>query len=80
MWEVKKRSIISKTGTKISKTGTKQVLKSVKQVLNSVKHSINEVKTQSNGRVNLIYSINQPWDPETGCVPTPLGSPTGVSN
>ena len=53
-------------------------LNSVKQVLNSVKHVINEVKLTANGRVNLKYSINQPRDPKTGCVPRPLGSPTGV--
>ena len=62
----------------------KQVINSVKQVLNTVKQVLNSVKTvikqsysQSNGRVNSIYSINQSRDPKTGCVPAPLGSPTG---
>ena len=60
---------------------------SVKQVLNwSIlsktgpklsKLSQNEVKTQSNGRVNLIYSEIHAWDPETDMYSIPLGSPTG---
>ena len=72
---------LSKWDPKFSKMGHNSVngtLNSVKRVLNSVKLVLNSVELTANGRVNLIYSINQPWDPETGSVPTPLGSPTGV--
>ena len=59
-------------GTKSSKTGTN----SVKQVLNSVKLRSKPMETQSNGRLNLNNCINQPGTLKTGCVHTPLGSPT----
>ena len=70
-----------KTGSKFSKTGpkfSKTVLNSVKQVLNSVKTVLNSVEPQANGRVNQYNLNNQPGTLYNGCVPIPLGSPTGV--
>ena len=78
MWEVNLRSILrsnevnsevkfSKTGLKLSKTGAKLSKTGAKP----------SEKTQSNGRVNLNILYLPAWDPETGCVLPPLGSPTG---
>ena len=44
------------------------------------KLSKNSHKSQSNGRVNPKYCINQPGTLYLGCVLLPLGSPTGPSN
>ena len=60
----------SKTGAKLSKTGAKL--------------SKNEVKTGAKPSQTAVqshkYSINQPGTLITGCVLTPLGSPTAVPN
>ena len=68
MWEVNSGQYEGQFWSILRSIFSNKVLNSVKQVLDSVKLSIYEVKTQSNGSVNLKYSINQPGTLKQACV------------